>query len=57
MEILVEKFENHKGTNIISGRTRNNKMLHVPCNENKIGEFVNVKINGAKTWYLKGELI
>lgn len=57
MEILVEKFENHKGTNVISGRTRNNKMVHVPCDINRIGEFVNVKIVGVKTWYLKGELI
>ena len=57
MEILVEKFETHKGKNIISGRTRNNKMVHVPCNENRIGEFVNVKIIGAMTWYLKGELV
>ena len=57
MEILVEKFENHKGINVISGRTRNNKMVHVPCDTNRIGEFVNVKIVGVKTWYLKGELV
>lgn len=57
MEVLVEKFENHNGKNVISGRTRNNKMVHIPCDENKVGEFVNVKINGSKTWYLTGELI
>lgn len=57
MEILVEKFENHKGININSGRTRNNKMVHVPCDTNRIGEFINVKITNAKTWYLSGELI
>ena len=57
MEILVEKFECHKGKNIISGRTRNNKMVHVPCDTNRIGEFVNVRISNAKTWYLNGELI
>lgn len=57
MEILVEKFENHKGVNVISGRTRNNKMVHVPCDTNRIGEFVDVKITNAKTWYLSGELI
>ena len=57
MEILVERFENHKGVNVISGRTRNNKMVHVPCDTNRIGEFVNVKIVGVKTWYLKGELV
>lgn len=57
MEILIERYENHKGINVNSGRTRNNKMVHVPCNENKIGEFIKVKIVGAKTWYLKGEII
>ena len=57
MEILVESFYNHKGKNIITGKTRNNKTVHVPCNKDLTGEFVNVKISGAKTWYLQGELI
>ena len=57
MEVLVEKFENHNGTNVISGRTRNNKMVHIPCETDRTGEFVNIKIIGSKTWYLKGELI
>ena len=57
MEVLVEKFENHNGTNVITGRTRNNKMVHIPCETDRTGEFVNVKIIGSKTWYLKGELI
>lgn len=56
MEVLVEKFENHNGKNVISGRTRNNKMVHVPCDKDMTGEFVNVKITGSMTWYLKGEL-
>ena len=57
MEILVESFYNHKGKNIITGKTRNNKTVHVPCDKDLTGEFVNVKISGAKTWYLQGELI
>lgn len=57
MEVLVEKFENHKGTNVISGRTRNNKMVHIDCNEDLTGEFIDVKITGMKTWYLKGEML
>jgi len=57
MEVLVEKFENHEGVNVISGRTRNNKMVHIPCERDLTGEFVNVKIIGSKTWYLKGELV
>ena len=57
MEILVESFYNHKGQNIITGKTRNNKTVHVPCDKDLTGEFINVKISGAKTWYLKGELV
>ena len=56
MEVLVEKFEEHKGKHVISGRTRNNKMVHIPCNKDLTGEFVNAKITGSMTWYLKGEL-
>ena len=41
----------------ITSKTRNNKTVHIPCEQNLVGEFVNVKISGAKTWYLKGELI
>lgn len=57
IEILVEKFENHEGKFVISGRTRNNKMVHVPCEKDLTGEFINVKITGSMTWYLKGEMV
>lgn len=56
LEVLVETFENHKGKNILTGRTRNNKIVHIPSDKNLVGEFVTVKITGAKTWYLKGEI-
>lgn len=57
LEVLVDSFENHKGQNILTGRTRNNKIVHIPHDKNLVGEFLNVKITGAKTWYLKGELL
>ena len=57
LEVLIENFENHKGKNVITGRTRNNKIVHIPCDKDLTGEFVNVKITGAKTWYINGELI
>ena len=57
LEVLVESFENHKGINIVTGRTRNNKIVHIPSDKDLTGEFVNVRIVGAKTWYLQGELI
>lgn len=56
LEILVDSFENHKGKNINTGRTRNNKIVHIEHDQNLVGQFVNAKITGAKTWYLKGEL-
>ena len=56
LEVLIENFENHKGKNVITGRTRNNKIVHIPCDTDRTGEFLNAKITGAKTWYLQGEL-
>ena len=58
MEVLVENFEIRKnGDKVITGRTRNNKIVHIPCDRDLTGEFVNVKITNARTWYLNGELI
>ncbi|MDD3722656.1 MAG: tRNA (N6-isopentenyl adenosine(37)-C2)-methylthiotransferase MiaB [Lutibacter sp.] len=57
MEVLVDIFLNHKGKNILTGRTRNNKIVHTPYDKDLVGEFITVKITGAKTWYLKGEII
>ncbi len=64
MEVLVEKFEevndkegNDREVNIITGRTRNNKIVHIPYDKDITGEFVNVKITSARTWYLRGEMI
>ena len=57
MEVLVENFYEHKGQMINSGKTRNFKTVHIPCDKDLTGEFVNVKITGAKTLYLKGELV
>lgn len=56
LEVLFDTFEDHKGKNVLTGRTRNNKIVHIPCDENLVGQFRTVKIVGAKTWYLKGEL-
>lgn len=57
LEVLVDSFDTHKGQKIITGRTRNNKIIHIPCEKNLVGEFVQAKITGTKTWYLKGELV
>ena len=57
MEVLVENFYEHKGKMINTGKTRNFKTVHIPCDEDLTGQFINVKISGAKTWYLKGEIL
>ena len=57
LEVLIENFETHKGKNVITGRTRNNKIVHIPCDSDRTGEFLNAKITGTKTWYLQGELV
>ena len=58
MEVLIENFEVRKnGDKVITGRTRNNKIVHIPCDKDLTGEFVNVKITNARTWYLNGELV
>ncbi len=58
LEVLIENFEDRgeKGK-VITGRTRNNKIVHIPCDKDLTGEFVNVKITRARTWYLNGELL
>lgn len=55
MEVLIEKFEADR--NVITGRTRNNKIVHIPYDKDITGEFVNAKITRARTWYLNGELV
>lgn len=49
LEILVENY--NKG--ILSGRTRNNKIVHFEGDEGLVGQFVKVEITKATTWYLK----
>lgn len=58
LEVLIENFEDRgeKGK-VITGRTRNNKIVHIPCDNDLTGEFVMVKITNARTWYLNGELL
>ena len=53
----VEKFEtkDERGKNVITGRTRNNKIVHIPYDKDITGSFINTKIVKARTWYLNGE--
>ena len=57
LEVLIDSFSEHKGIKVNTGRTRNNKIVHIPCEKDLTGEFVTAKITGMKTWYLKGEIV
>ncbi|AIQ64368.1 dimethylallyladenosine tRNA methylthiotransferase [Paenibacillus stellifer] len=56
VEILVEG-ESKNNANVLSGRTRSNKLVHFEGQKELIGTFVQVKITDTKTWYIKGEYV
>jgi len=55
VEVLVEG-ESKSNPDILSGRTRTNKLVHFRGPKQLIGRFANVKITEPMTWYIKGEL-
>jgi tRNA-2-methylthio-N6-dimethylallyladenosine synthase len=57
LDVLIENFEDHKGKKVNTGRTRNNKIIHITSEKDMTGKFLKVKITGCKTWYLIGELV
>lgn len=56
VEVLVEG-ESKKNPDILSGRTRTNKLVNFAAPKHLIGQFVNVKILEPQTWTLNGEWI
>ncbi|MEI7026291.1 tRNA (N6-isopentenyl adenosine(37)-C2)-methylthiotransferase MiaB [Paenibacillus sp. y28] len=56
IELLVEG-ESKNNPEMLSGRSRTNKLVHFEGGQHLIGQFVQVKIVDTLTWYLKGELI
>lgn len=53
VEVLVEKQKGRR----CSGRTPHFKEVFFDSGRNLIGEFANVKITGARDWFLEGELV
>ncbi|MFD2116752.1 tRNA (N6-isopentenyl adenosine(37)-C2)-methylthiotransferase MiaB [Paenibacillus yanchengensis] len=53
-EVLIEG-ESKNNPDMLSGRTRSNKLVHVQGPKSWIGTFIDVKIVEAQTWYIKGE--
>lgn len=55
VEVFVEGVS--KTENVLSGRTRTNKLVHFPGSKEDIGTLVHVRITEAMTWFLKGEVV
>ncbi|MHA7963112.1 tRNA (N6-isopentenyl adenosine(37)-C2)-methylthiotransferase MiaB [Paenibacillus sp. CAU 1782] len=56
IEVLVEG-ESKNNPNVLSGRTRTNKLVHLEGPKEWIGQFVQAKVTDAQTWYIKAEPI
>lgn len=56
VEVLVEG-ESKKNPDVLSGRTRTNKLVHFHGPKSLIGQMVHVRINEPQTWTLKGEWV
>lgn len=56
VEVLVEGISK-KNANVLSGRTRSNKLVNFKGDPSLIGQFVKVKIIEALTWTLNGEVV
>ncbi len=55
VEVLVQG-ESKKNSDVLTGYTRGNKVVHFKGPKTLIGKLVNVRIVNAKTWTLDGEL-
>jgi tRNA-2-methylthio-N6-dimethylallyladenosine synthase len=55
-EVLVEGASKNDPARL-TGRTRGNKLVHFPGNQNLRGEVVQVRISGAQTWNLIGDIL
>lgn len=56
VEVLVEG-ESKTNPDVLSGRTRTNKLVNFKGSKDSIGKLVQVKITEPQTWTLKGEQV
>ena len=54
-DILVEGVSS-KYNNMVTGRTKNNKIINIPGNKNLIGKILDIKITELNNRSLKGEI-
>ena len=55
-EVLVEEVSKNN-PEVLTGRTRSNKLVHFKGDKSLIGTMVNVKIENAKTFTLEGNIV
>ncbi|ULL17256.1 tRNA (N6-isopentenyl adenosine(37)-C2)-methylthiotransferase MiaB [Paenibacillus sp. H1-7] len=56
LDVLIEG-ESKNNSDVLAGRTRTNKLVHLAGPKDLIGKIVPVKITDAQTWYIKGEWV
>jgi tRNA-2-methylthio-N6-dimethylallyladenosine synthase len=56
VEVLVEG-ESKTQANVLSGRTRTNKLIHFVGPKEWIGQFVQVRVTEPQTWYIRAEAV
>ncbi|GGG80234.1 tRNA-2-methylthio-N(6)-dimethylallyladenosine synthase [Paenibacillus radicis (ex Gao et al. 2016)] len=56
VEVLIEG-ESKNNPDILAGRTRTNKLVHLEGPKEWIGQFVQARVTEAKTWYIKAEAL
>ena len=56
VEILVESMSS-KYNNMVTGRTKNNKIINIPGNKDLIGKILDIKITELNNKSLKGEVL
>ncbi|MFD0671654.1 tRNA (N6-isopentenyl adenosine(37)-C2)-methylthiotransferase MiaB [Cohnella sp. GCM10027633] len=56
VEVLVEG-ESKNNADVLTGRTRTNKLIHFQGQKEWIGQFVHVRVTEPKAWYIKAEVV
>ena len=56
VEILIESISS-KYNNMVTGRTKNNKIINIPGNKDLIGKILDIKITELDNKSLKGEVL
>ena len=61
VEVLVEGASKRDNT-LLSGKSPKNQTVHAPIPdemriEDLVGSFVNVHVDEARTWYLRGSIV